>query len=146
MNKTPAELEKSAVTGDAAETKPAALYYPTGPYRPPSILFKGEGSQLLMGWKKATYIFIDNGEVQALHFDAHRGELFYRGHNVQHLKICPALTSYLHRFEEALATDPRGKALHTAYHRFLAQLLSAAKSTLDSTRAPLPGGEENGKD
>lgn len=51
---------------------------------------------------KATYTFVNDDEVIALHFDMNRGDLFIKGHKISSLMDHAQLEEFLVRFKKAL--------------------------------------------
>lgn len=71
---------------------------------------------------KATYTFVYDDDVVALHFDARRHDLFLKGRKLHDQKDAPHLDEFLERFKRALAIHATGKSLLKAFSTAVSQL------------------------
>ena len=97
---------------------------PTGPYKAPPILQREQKSQLHMTNDRVTYILVDAGQVISIHFDSHRHQIFYQGHNLANVELNEVIKEYLFALQERLALDPRGKSFHAMYSMVLNSALA----------------------
>jgi hypothetical protein len=71
-----------------------------------------------------TYTFILNDEVSSIHFDRNRGEIFFKGHNINYMELSVPQRTALVSMEEILEADDQGKKLSASYAATLSRLLA----------------------
>ena len=72
-----------------------------------------------------TYTFVMNSdEVASIHFDRKRGEIFYKGHNINYMELSGPQRAALVAMEEILGADEQGKELAPAYAATLSRHLA----------------------
>ena len=79
-------------------------------------------AKLFVGKDRATLTFFLEEEVASIHYDKHRDEIFYRGHNIKNMTMDPRHWLALEKFGEYLAEDARAAGLRKAYRRCLEHL------------------------
>lgn len=72
-----------------------------------------------------TYTFLLQGEASSIHFDAQRGEIFYKGHNLRNMTPSEAQAKTLRRMPSLLAQEGQG-ALAEQYKLCLSKFLPGA--------------------
>jgi len=55
-----------------------------------------------------TYTFLLHGEASSIHFDAQRGEIFYKGHNLRNMTPSEAQAKALKRMPSLLTQEGQG--------------------------------------
>jgi hypothetical protein len=81
-------------------------------------------SMLAVSADRATYTFILEDEVASIHFDRHRGEIFFRGHNIRNIDLSDGQLQALMHMEEVLKGDSRAKEHFPEYSATLARCLA----------------------
>ncbi len=71
-----------------------------------------------------TYTFILNDEVASVHFDRLKCEIFFKGHNINNLKLLPAQIQALKEVKNVLANEEKGKPFFSDYEATLAKCLA----------------------
>jgi len=71
-----------------------------------------------------TFTFMLGSEVASIHFDRAKGEVYFRGRNLQNLHLLPEEKEALYAVFPALKRDKRGKSLLPAYEATLERLLA----------------------
>lgn len=73
---------------------------------------------------RLTYTFIAGHEVASIHFNQRKGEIFYKGHNVQHMSMGDEVRGYLWELAEILAQDEEGQVYSGDYSATLRKVLT----------------------
>lgn len=81
-------------------------------------------SMLAVAHDRATYTLIVDGEVSSIHFDRKRGEIFFRGHNIQHITLTEPQLAALRDMKKVLAGHGKGHALLSDYCATLGRCLT----------------------
>ena len=81
-------------------------------------------SVLAVFQERFTYTFMMNDEVASIHFDRRRGEIFFKGHNINYMDLSGPQRAALVAMEEILGVDDQGKTLAPAYSATLSRLLA----------------------
>lgn len=103
---------------------------PTGPYRPPQILYRGHKEQLHHNADNATYLFVARGEVVSIHFDRKRGQIFYQGHNIENIALTPSIQQHLIAFADQLVANRHAMGIHYSdYCKHLEAVMEARNRT-----------------
>lgn len=121
-----------------AKNKPSDPAKPSGQFVPRDRPQRGANSlvmrlknQLVAFHGRLTYVFTHEQEVGSIHFDEMRGEIFYKGHNIRHMRLEPWQWESL----EALRQELRG---HSKYHHYAIPYGEALdKIILESSRSGL---------
>lgn len=87
------------------------------------LLKKGYRSgRLFRSQNKATYTFVEDDEVIALHFDLDRHDLFLKGHKLAGLTDHPHLENFLARFKKALTEENVPSEFLSAFDKAVSKL------------------------
>lgn len=81
-------------------------------------------ARLFLSKDRATLTFYVHQEVASIHYDLHRDEIFYRGHNVKNMTMSQEQWDYLQKFSDYLAQDPKAEHLQRAYRSCLEHLMT----------------------
>ncbi|MFH1873971.1 MAG: hypothetical protein ABH859_02155 [Pseudomonadota bacterium] len=115
-------------TSDMPKPKSAfELWKHVGMAKAQKVTEKGKvatDSMLAAYQNRFTYTFIMNDEVASIHFDRLRGEIFYKGHNINNLKLTPAQIQALKDLKQILAKEEKGKPFFSDYDATLAKCLA----------------------
>ncbi|MBI1909144.1 MAG: hypothetical protein HYS22_03125 [Deltaproteobacteria bacterium] len=119
---TPAELSPKGASPKGVS--PNGVSPRGGSPKLPSLdqLQKG---QLVSFGNRVTYTFIASDEVASLHFDKTRGEIFYKGHNIQNMELDKDQIAFLKNFEKILSTSGQGRIFQKEYSDSLQKVLAS---------------------
>jgi len=73
---------------------------------------------------RVTYTFILGDEVASIHFDRRRGEIFFKGHNINNIELTPAHREALMHMGQMLTSEARTKPFSADYEATLGRLLA----------------------
>lgn len=88
--------------------------------------FKKRGvydNKLFCSMDKVTYTVVDENEVVSLHFDNTRQAIFYKGHNLENLKMEDIQVQHLEEFREAIERNPKTRSFAESYTNLLHNFL-----------------------
>ena len=77
--------------------------------------FRAPDSMLAVYKDRLTYTFIMDGEVSSVHFDASRGEIFFKGHCIRNLELTDGQKEALVMLQWVLEEDEDGKVFLPSY-------------------------------
>lgn len=105
-----------------------SVHLPQPHIEPPALgnIFKKRGEfdgKLFHSSKKATYTFVEQQEVIALHFDKERKSIFYKGHNISNIRLSDVQRQHLELFQKALEKNPKTQPMVSAYKQALKAIL-----------------------
>jgi len=84
---------------------------------------------------RVTYTFLLDDEVASIHFDSNRGEIFFKGHNIGHLKLTEGQINALIEMKDVLAHDSKAHSLFSSYCATLGRYLTDNSSRGTATKA-----------
>jgi hypothetical protein len=73
---------------------------------------------------RLTYTFIMDHEVASIHYDRHRGEIFFKGHNIRNMELDEEQKQALMDLSHVLEAEARGNEFSADYEATLARLLA----------------------
>lgn len=73
---------------------------------------------------RVTYTFILDDEVASIHFDRRRGEIFFKGHNINHMELTGNQLKSLEQMKGVLADDEKARKILPDYSATLARCLA----------------------
>lgn len=82
-----------------------------------------QDSHLVSFGKRVTYTFAVGHDVASVHYDAGRGELFYKGHRITPQNMEPWLVELLKHFKDVLATSEYSDKFLTSYTELMGKML-----------------------
>jgi len=93
-------------------------------HRVRSGIGRGVDAMLAVYKDRFTYTFILNKEVASIHFDAGSRKIYFKGHNIQNLKLKEEERNELVRLIDILEEDEEGRELRFLYEETLASIFA----------------------
>ncbi len=81
-------------------------------------------AQLFINQDRATMTFCVNNKVSSIHFDKNKGEIYYKGQSLRHMRINPKQEVYLKKFGDYLKKQNVSKEFLQQYQWALSHYLS----------------------
>ncbi len=125
MREKKEQLSPVSRPGSSQHSTPDLMHLMRGRSKRAGQMERGSPDSVIAIYKdRLTYTFIMGEEVASIHFDRSRGEIFFRGHNIVHMKLGPMERKALIALIGVLEEDEQGREFKESYSATLDRVLA----------------------